>query len=795
MADPPLADLNRSTMAPLAATASQDPFGVPLPVPLTSFVGREREVAAIAALIRRDDVRLVTLTGPGGVGKTRLALRVVEELQGDWTHGIAFVDLAPIAVPDLVAPTIAAALGLRETGAREVAERLLDALRDRPLLLVLDNFEQVVEAAPLVMRLLLGCRRVKIIVTSRIALRLSGERVFIVEPLALPDHDERQGLPELLTSEAVALLVGRAQDVRPDFLVSESNAHVAVEICRRVDGLPLAIELAAARIAHLPLPAVLARLEKRLPFLTSGPRDVPERQRTLRETIAWSHDLLPTEERVLFRRLAVFQGGARPDAVEAVATERGDLSIDVFEGVTSLVASSLLRQVEDADGEPRYVMLETIREYGLERLAESGEEENVRRSHAAHFLVFAESDCSGPGWPGTPARVAALEREQTNFRAALAWSIQREETETALRLVAALGGFWRVRARLHEGRAWSERALALTEDIESPSRVRVYGMLGWLAFSQGDELVASESAERALAIAQRRGDIGETARALGLLGCLAAERGETARAEALLVKAEALSRQADDRFATASILYLQGLTNDSRRGSPARATACYEESLVLWREVGDMWGQAVVLANLAWLVRLQGNARRAAQLEREALTIQWALGAEIEVSYGLLGAAQLALAAGQVVQAARLGGAAARLRERTGAELDPLTQAEYGTYVATTRATLGETAFTEAWSAGARLPLAEAVAEADALLAAVPAADTAADGQVAAFGLSPREREVLRLVAAGRSNREIAEALSISIPTAKVHVRAILTKLGLDSRTAAAAFAIRHGMA
>ncbi|MBA2753830.1 MAG: tetratricopeptide repeat protein, partial [Chloroflexia bacterium] len=624
MPDPPPAGSGRLTQTYLAIPSSQDHFDVSLPEPLTSFVGRKREIAAVSALVRREGVRLVTLTGPGGVGKTRLALRVVEELHGDCTHGTAFVDLAPIAVPDLVAPTIAAALGLRESGARDVAERLLDALRDRPLLLVLDNFEQVVEAASLVVRVLLGCPRVKILVTSRIALRLSGERVITVEPLTLPDHDERQGLRELLASEAVALFVGRAQDVRPDFLVSDSNAPVVVEICRRVDGLPLAIELAAARIAHLPLPALLARLEKRLPFLTGGPRDVPKRQRTLRETIAWSHDLLPPEERVLFRRLAVFLGGARLDAVAAVANAGGDLRIDVFDGVTSLVGSSLLRQVEDADDEPRYVFLETIREYGLERVADSGEEEGVRRDHAAFFLAFAESDCSGPGWPGTPARVAALEREQTNLRAALAWAIRRGETETALRLVAALGGFWRVRARLREGRAWSERALALAGETESPLRVRVDVMLGWLVFSQGDEVAAGEIAERALAAARRLGDIGGTARALGLLGCLALEQGDPDRAEALLAEAEALSRQANDRFATAAMLYLQGVTIAFGQGSPARATACYEESLILWREVGDMWGQAVVLSNLAWLVRRRGNARRAAELEREALTIQWA---------------------------------------------------------------------------------------------------------------------------------------------------------------------------
>ena len=795
MVDPAPASSIRHQMVPLAVHLGQDEIVAPLPAPLTFFIGREREIDALSALIRRDGVRLVTLTGPGGVGKTRLAVRVTEEIDGEFADGVAFVDLAPITVPDLVAPAIASALGVWETGCQDAAERLIVALRDRDLLLVLDNFEQVVDAASLVTRLIASCPRVMVLATSRVALRLSGERVILVEPLALPDPIGYGSGSDKVTTEATALFGDRAEVARPGFVVSAGNADDIAEICRRLDGLPLAIELAASRIAHLSVPALLTRLEKRLPLLTGGPRDVHRRQRTLRETIAWSHDLLTPDEQVLFRRLAVFMGGATLDAVAAVASAPGDLTIDIFDGVESLVANSLLRQNEDTNGEPRYVLLEKIREYGLELLVESGEEKAIRWTHVAYFMAFAESEKTGSGWPGTPARVAALEREDANFRAALTWAVERGEAETALRLVAALGGFWRVRGRLREGRAWGERVLRVSGDAAPALRVEVEVMLGWEALTLGDRVAAREIAERALATARACGDTGGTGRALSLLGSLAGIRGEMGRSVALLVEAETLSRKVNDRFTTAVVLnHLGSVVAD--QGQEDRAAACFAESVRLWRELGDLWGLAAALSNLAWFTRERGEGRRAAELDRESLAACWDLQAEADLAVRLWETAELALAAGQAGRAARMCGAATRLRERTGVASAAVGPADDENFTTSVRARLGEAAFAAEWAAGEALTLAEAVAGADAILAAASTRDdpTAVAAVLPTFGLTPRELEVVRLVAAGRSNREIADDLFISVPTVKRHLTTVFDKLALRSRSALNTYAHAYGL-
>ena len=361
MADPTPADRSQPQPVSPASGEFRDRLGAPVPAPLTSFVGREGEIAQVRDLLHRPDVRLITLTGPGGVGKTRLALRVAGELESGFADGAAFVDLTPLTDPALVAPTVAQAFGIRETGDRPIAERLADVLRDRDLLLVLDNFEQVADAAPLVGRLLAACPHLTVLVTSRAPLRLSAERVVAVPPLALPAPD--RSIADQAATEAVRLFVARAQAARADFALTEENASDVAEVCRRLDGLPLAIELAAARVPHLPPSALLRRLDARLPLLTGGARDLPDRQRTMRDAITWSHDLLTPEEQVLFRRLAVFVGGGTLEAAEAVAGAPGERALAVLDGVASLVAKSLLRQEDGPDGEPRYRMLETVREF------------------------------------------------------------------------------------------------------------------------------------------------------------------------------------------------------------------------------------------------------------------------------------------------------------------------------------------------------------------------------------------------------------------------------------------------
>ncbi|MDP9368914.1 MAG: NB-ARC domain-containing protein, partial [Chloroflexota bacterium] len=419
MAETPPADVSHPQSSLLPPLPERGPVATPLPAPLTSFVGREREVELVTALLCRGDVRLVTLTGPGGTGKTRLALRLGEDLAGYFGDGVVFVPLAAVTDPDLVLPTVAGVLGVRPAGDQPLTDLLAVTLQDRHLLLVLDNFEQVVEAAPLVTALLAACPRLTVLVTSRVRLQVSGEQAFPVPPFALPAPGE--GTVSCLEAvEAVRLFVARARAAKPDFALTEENGTIVAEVCRRLDGLPLAIELAAARIAHLPPAALLARLERRLPLLTGGARDLPARQRTIRNTIAWSHDLLVPEEQVLFRRLAVFVGGFTLAAAEAVASTSDDLGLDVFNGVCSLADKSLLREEDGPGGEPRYLMLETIREFELEQLAAAGEEAAIRDRHAAFFADLAAAIAPYLPWRAdADAAVARLDADQDNLRAAL----------------------------------------------------------------------------------------------------------------------------------------------------------------------------------------------------------------------------------------------------------------------------------------------------------------------------------------------------------------------------------------
>lgn len=441
-----------------------------VPLPITPLIGREHEVQEACILLRNPEVHLLTITGPGGIGKTRLALQVASDVQWDFTDGYSFVALAHLTSPHQVALTIAQALGLRESKRREPFERLRTFLYKKHLLLLLDNFEQVLAAAPLLPELLSNCPQLKILVTSRAVLRVQGEYELLVPQLPVPDLQQLLKPESIMQYGAVALFVQRAQAIQHDFRVTEENAHDIAAICARLDGLPLAIELAAAHIKLLPPRLLLSRLEKPLDVLTRGGPDLPARHQTLRDTIAWSYDLLTPEEQQAFRRLSVFVGGSTLEAAEAVCASPGGEASPVVDVVASLLDKSLLQQVKHESEELRLVMSETIREYSLERLATSGELENARHAHATYYLELAEKAVPASLDMHRRIWLEELERECDNLNAALHWLLERKDVEAALRLAGALQQFWFLRGSLHEGSSFLERALAaFKEDNISPS--------------------------------------------------------------------------------------------------------------------------------------------------------------------------------------------------------------------------------------------------------------------------------------------------------------------------------------
>jgi predicted ATPase/class 3 adenylate cyclase len=720
-----------------------------LPLQATPLIGREREVEAVCGLLRSPETRLLTLLGTGGTGKTRVGLQVAAELVDDFEDGVFFVPIAAITDPTLVAPTIARALGLSEGGARPAEELLEGYLRDRRTLLLLDNLEQVLEAAPVVDRLLSTAAGLKILATSRTPLGLYGEYEFPIPPLSLPDPESLPPLENLTEYEAVRLFVERARAVRPDFSLAEDNAPAVVEICERLDGLPLAIELAAARIKLLTPQVLLDRLGNRLKILTGGARNLPERQRTLRNAIEWSYELLDEGEKMLFGRLGVFSSGATLEAMEAVCDTEGDLPTDVFEGASSLLDKSLLRQEEGAGGEPRFVMLETIHEFANAKLEGSGEAEAVRRVHAEYFLALAE-EAEPMLWGAEDAAwLERLEQEHDNMRAALHWAIEHEEGELALRVGGALRWFWYMEGYYSEGRRWLEVALGKEGPASAEARIKALAGVGFLAVDQGDLDRAEAAADEGLELSTQAGSSSlGTADFKNILGELARLRGEHQRAARLVQDSLALHQEAGDKLGIAwslgnlanvagdrgdheraKQLYEEGLALSRRLGSaellgaylislgsesllegePERAIALNEEAAELFRKRGRRGGLQHILDNLGRATLLRGDYERAETLHKESLRVSQDLGDKLIASDSLEGLACTAGAQGEAERSAILFGAAEGLREAEGYQQAPRDRSLREPYLAAAHAQIGEATWSAAWEKGRSMEFEDAV--------------------------------------------------------------------------------------
>jgi predicted ATPase/DNA-binding CsgD family transcriptional regulator len=762
-----------------------------LPSELSSFVGREKELTEVRRLFLSN--RLLTLTGPGGCGKTRLALAAASELVERFEDGVWMVELASLAEPSLVPQSVASTLGVRERPGSVLTEALSNYLRTRKLLMILDNCEHLIDAcAELAEAWLHSCPGLCVLATSREALGITGEVAWPVPSLSLPDLRRLPNNDSLPRYESARLFVERAASVKPNFKLTERNASAVAQVCYRLDGIPLAIELAAARTKVLSVEEIASRLADSFMLLAAGSRTAMPRQRTLHATMDWSHELLGQKERVLFRRLSVFAGGFTLEAAESICAGEDLEREEVLELLSQLVDKSLV-VAQERDGAARYRLLETIRQYGRESLEEVGETAHVREQHAEYYLAVAEQ--AEPELKGDRqiSWLERLETEHDNLRVVMAWLLGRGESEMAARLGWALWLFWGIRTHLAEGRRSMERALSARGSVAmtASTRAKALFVAGMMANYQGDHISAEPLVHESLRLFKELGDKVGTAYALSNTGYVALGQGRYEQAIAVIEEAADLFLEEGEKWGAAIELGFLAVAWRNQ-GDHERAKRLAERGLAISREIGERQATTSALYTLAILAQTEGEDERARNLFEEGLMLSAELGNEADVAHCLEGLASIYGAEGKIVRAARLWGVEEALLEKLEDAVYTYVpdRTLHRSQVATARSQLDKGTWTAAWAEGRAMSLEQAVEYA---LEQEQAAEPAVPQPYLA-GLSTREAEVLRLVATGMTNAEVAEKLFLSSRTVDWHLGSIYRKLGLHSRAEATRVAAQHGL-
>ncbi len=763
---------------------------MPAPAPAAPLLGRDAELLQLEHLLTSGETRLVTLTGAGGSGKSRLTLELASELTPRF-EDVWFVDLSTVGSADQVPVAIAEAIGLHAAD-DEPLQAIVQALSSRRSLLVLDNFENVLNAAGLVAELLARCASLHVLVTSRESLQIRAERVFVVEPLAVPDPERALTAASIRDVPAVLLFEDRARARRPNFEVTDSSARAVAEICVRLDGLPLAIELAASQIGSLTPETILSRLYRRAPFLGGGPRDLPARHQTLQAAVAGSYGLLSTVERTVFRACGVFVGSFSAQAVQSVLDGEADnVDVDVLDILAQLVGKSLLRTADDSGNGARFSLLETIREYALDQLEESGDMPRFRARHAKFYVELVERLQPSLRGPGMAATLRELATEYPNIRLVFEWATDVGDPATGLRLAGALYRFWTARGHLREARAWLENALAASGPVPPYIRALALNAAGVMAGIQHDHDKAVAFLSESLYLWRELGDAASQATAYLNLGMVAWSRRRPDEARGLFQRAQALFVASGNRAGEARTLGSHALVardQDDLEG----ARRLLREALELFRAERDDFGTANTLANLGSVALALGDRTGAASAFSEALELRRALGNVVHIAECFEGLAAVA-ADSQPRRAARLLGAAEALHDTSGAPMEAVDQKRQADLVARLRARLRPDTFARAWQQGRKSSLDETMdfAAQDPLLRSADGEDVS-NSQAAR--LSAREREIARLIARGKSNRDIAKSLVLSVNTIETHIKHVFRKLQVGSRAEIATWATKQGL-